>query len=85
MTLYDYEYCRSVDREYTYSFPVDDIPNFNYLYIREGDVVFKTDKRTGEICTTMSLEEYVSEWRSLCAAIVTGKQHLLLQIGRAHV
>ena len=75
MTSYDYEYCRSIAREYTYSFPVDDIPNFNYLYIREGDIVFKIDKHTGEICIQMSLEEYVSEWRSLWQTNSTFKEY----------
>lgn len=60
----DYEYCRSMKREYTISFPVHDIPNYPTLFIRDGDLVFVVDKATGEISNTLSLSEYVDTWLS---------------------
>lgn len=47
------------------SFRVDDIPNYPFLFIREGVFVFKTDKHTGEISEVLRLYEYCYQWEIL--------------------
>lgn len=39
-----------------------DIPNYPFLFIREGVFVFKTDKHTGEISEVLHLYEYCYQW-----------------------
>ena len=45
--------------EYERFYRVDDIPNYPFLFIRDGDFVFITNKHTGEISNTLSLTQYV--------------------------
>jgi hypothetical protein len=42
---------------------IDDIPNYPYLFIRDGGFVYLTNKDTGEIIDNLSLTEYVDLWR----------------------
>jgi len=44
-------------------YPIHDIPNYPFLFIREGSFVFKTDKTTGEISEQLSLGDYCLEWQ----------------------
>lgn len=50
--------------KYTESFPVHDIPDYDYLFIREGDIVFMVNKYTGEIVENLSLAEYCKIWKN---------------------
>lgn len=61
---YNYEYFRGVNRQYELTFPVCDIPNHPFLFIREGAFVFQTNKETGEISKQLSLPEYADVWRN---------------------
>lgn len=49
--------------EYLYSFPVHDIPDYEYLFIRNGEQVFVVSKETGEFVETLSLSDYTNLWR----------------------
>lgn len=55
----DYDYFRSQERAHTESFPIDDIPNYPVLFIRDGAFVFVVQKATGEISERLTLSQYV--------------------------
>lgn len=50
--------------KYTKTYRIDDIPNYHFLFVRDGSFVFVTDKHTGEISDKLTLGEYCDMWRS---------------------
>lgn len=43
-------------------YKIHDIPDYPYLFIRDGGFVYLTNKHTGEIERTLTLYEYVNIW-----------------------
>jgi len=48
--------------KYIKTYGIDDIPNYPFLFIREGGFVFVTDKHTGEISEKLTVGEYCDRW-----------------------
>jgi hypothetical protein len=47
---------------YIKEYRVDDIPDYPFLFIRDGAFVYMTNKHTGEISEALSVSEYCQLW-----------------------